>query len=377
MNRNYVGDQFIIIPALILFVVLADKLNLSHVLVGQVCLGLTILLVPSLLEQFAQTFLRARHFKAAELILRASVLYRSIAWLVPIKFLGRLYLVSLSQLADALKEQQKYPQSIATEEKLVRFAEMRFGTSAPETIECLINLAGIVSLAGLVDKSLAVGKKVSDLIESQGKVSQRQTENLCLALNNLGVIYTTAGMSDDAYALFDKSFHLKLDILGQDHPSISVAYQNLGYSLLTAEKYAAAEKYLKKALDRKGPGVEFAATANNNYGEACRGLGRLPEAEEYLQKAMDMRMKSLGKSHPHMGYSFHNLAKLYADKGDNEKANAFYERALELREKILPPTHPDLLRTMKDYAAFLRKTDRIAEAERLEKLVARHSKKAA
>jgi hypothetical protein len=31
------------------------------------------------------------------------------------------------------------------------------------------------------------------------------------------------------------------------------------------------------------------------------------------------------------------------------------------------------LRTMRDYAAFLRKTDRVAEAERLEGLVARHS----
>jgi len=282
-------------------------------------------------------------------------------------------MVELEQLARSLKHQQKYTESAAVLEKAFKFCEMRLGKNAPETVECLINLAGVHSLSGRLDLGTPVAKDALARLQDMNNPSKRHTEDLCLALNNLGVVYINAGMSDDAHQLFEKSFRLKLDALNENHPSISVAYQNLGYSLLTAEKYEAAEKYLKKALERTGPNIEFTATANNNYGEACRGLGRLQEAEEYLQKAMDIRLKTHGKNHPHMGYSFHNLAKLYADKGDNQKANAFYERALELRERILPINHPDLLRTMRDYAAFLRKNNRIDEAERLDELVARQS----
>jgi tetratricopeptide (TPR) repeat protein len=373
MNRAYISDQVFIILAIIGISLIARSAGVPAEQTRHVVLALFVLIIPSLVEGLAQSLLVARQFKAAEALLRPCGFYRSMAWAIPIKYLGQLYLVQLEQLSRALMQQQKYSEAIQVQEKLLRFAKMRFGEDAPETVETMINVAAVQCLSGHPEAGLPVAKKALTLLENIKNPSRRHTENLCLALNNLGVVYINSDLSDDAHQLFEKSFRLKLNTLNEDHPSVSVAYENLGYSLLTAQKYEAAEKYLKKALDRRGPGVEFTATANNNYGEACRGLGRLDEAEEYLQKAMDIRLKTHGKNHPHMGYSFHNLAKLYADKGDTQKANAFYERALELREKILPPNHPDLLRTMRDYAAFLRKTDRVAEAERLEGLVARHS----
>jgi len=377
MSRAYLGDQVFIILLILTFSFIARQANVPPEQARSMVMALCALLIPSLFEQVAQSMLHARRFKVAEALLRPCVFYRSMAWIIPVKFLGKLYLVELEQLSRALMQQQKYAEAAKQLGTLLRFCKMRFGDGAPETVECLINLAGVHGLSGHVEEAVPVAKNALVLLENIKSPSRRHTEDLCLALNNLGVVYIDAGLSDQAHELFEQSFRLKLNSLSENHPSVSVAYENLGYSLLTAEKYEAAEKYLKKALDRNGPGVEFTATANNNYGEACRGLGRLDEAEQYLQKAMDIRLKTHGKNHPHMGYSFHNLAKLYADKGDIQKANSFYERALELREKILPANHPDLLRTMRDYAAFLRKTDRIADAERLESLVARHSSLAA
>ena len=43
-----------------------------------------------------------------------------------------------------------------------------------------------------------------------------------------------------------------------------------------------------------------------------------------------------------------------------------YQRALAIREKALGPEHPDVALSLENYAELLRKTDRNAEAEKLE-----------
>ncbi len=57
---------------------------------------------------------------------------------------------------------------------------------------------------------------------------------------------------------------------------------------------------------------------------------------------------------------------LLLQQGKYKEAEAFYQRALAIREQRLGPTYPDTQLTRKVYAAFLRVVGRDAEATMLE-----------
>ena len=71
------------------------------------------------------------------------------------------------------------------------------------------------------------------------------------------------------------------------------------------------------------------------------------------------------QAHPDLAASLFNLARLYAVQSKAAEAQPRFERALELYESTLGPTHPDVLVVRDGYAKFLRDSGRNDEAERL------------
>ncbi len=67
-----------------------------------------------------------------------------------------------------------------------------------------------------------------------------------------------------------------------------------------------------------------------------------------------------------MANSLSNLARLYQAQGHYAKAEPLYKRSLAIMEKALGPEHPDVAQSLENYAALLRQTGRIDEAEKME-----------
>ncbi len=59
------------------------------------------------------------------------------------------------------------------------------------------------------------------------------------------------------------------------------------------------------------------------------------------------------------------LARLHEDVGDYLEAERMYVRALEMRQRFLPPDHANIASSLADLAAFLANQGRLEEAERL------------
>ena len=74
-----------------------------------------------------------------------------------------------------------------------------------------------------------------------------------------------------------------------------------------------------------------------------------------------------------MARSLIDLALLYDNQGQYAKAEPLYQRALAIWEKALGPEHPELLKSLENYAVLLRDIGRPKEAEALEKLVRKQS----
>ena len=60
-----------------------------------------------------------------------------------------------------------------------------------------------------------------------------------------------------------------------------------------------------------------------------------------------------------------NLAALYYVQGKYQEAESLYQRALEIRERILGPEHPDTACSLNNLAALYDVQDKYQEAEPL------------
>ena len=75
--------------------------------------------------------------------------------------------------------------------------------------------------------------------------------------------------------------------------------------------------------------------------------------------------ESLGKGNPLVLSSLYSLATYYRSQGQYEKAETQYKKALQLKEELSGPNHPDIVTILKNYAALLREAKRYSEAENL------------
>jgi hypothetical protein len=64
--------------------------------------------------------------------------------------------------------------------------------------------------------------------------------------------------------------------------------------------------------------------------------------------------------------SLNDLANFYSAQDKYGQTELQYQRALEIRERVLGPSHPHTIAVAKNYANLLRKMHREAEATTLE-----------
>ena len=69
-------------------------------------------------------------------------------------------------------------------------------------------------------------------------------------------------------------------------------------------------------------------------------FGNYPKALEYYQKALEIREKVLGLEHPSTATSYNNIGAVYDSTGDYPKALEYYLKDLQICEKVLGLEHP-------------------------------------
>ncbi|CAF0891276.1 unnamed protein product [Adineta steineri] len=70
--------------------------------------------------------------------------------------------------------------------------------------------------------------------------------------------------------------------------------------------------------------------------------GEYQEALSSHEKALIIRQQLLPSNHPHLGDSYNRIGIVYRNMGDYPKALSYYEKALGIRQQSLPSNHPDL-----------------------------------
>ncbi|MGH9719668.1 MAG: tetratricopeptide repeat protein, partial [Bryobacteraceae bacterium] len=111
-------------------------------------------------------------------------------------------------------------------------------------------------------------------------------------------------------------------------------------------------------------------------GELFFDMSRCREALALFEKAQQIWDSSLGAGHRYTGAVLNNIGKGRLCLGEYRGAQSALESAIRVRERELPPEHPDLAQSLVTYALVLEKLGKRREArayrKRAESIRARH-----
>ncbi|CAF0715213.1 unnamed protein product [Adineta steineri] len=80
----------------------------------------------------------------------------------------------------------------------------------------------------------------------------------------------------------------------------------------------------------------------HQLGSIKRNQGEYQEALTYYEKSLDIDQKILHSNHPDLASSYVGIGIVYDSMGNYQRALFYYEKALEIQQQTLPPNHPDL-----------------------------------
>lgn len=139
--------------------------------------------------------------------------------------------------------------------------------------------------------------------------------------------------------------------------------------MLQNSDYEKAQNQLEQALKE----VENAKlTENVVYGEvfhylaiACEYLGKYSQAETYYQKALDVRLKLLGRLHKDYSITLNNLALLYEKMGKYEEAEKLYQETLQIKQETFGKRDLSYAISCNNLALLYQKMGEYEKAEKL------------
>jgi serine/threonine protein kinase/tetratricopeptide (TPR) repeat protein len=242
------------------------------------------------------------------------------------------------------------------------------GENHPDVARTVESLAAIFHMRGDYDKALSSYERALSIRE---RSFGSDNPELVSTLHSIGLIYTEKGDFDKAESLVKRALTIMEGAFGSGHMRVTESLDYLGYIYNTTERYEEAEGLYRRALTimEKEMGSEYYKLSRilNGLGHIYDRLAQYGEAEQYFLRALNICEKNPGKDPYVLADSLHNLGTLYfRGLGENEKAEEYFKRALELEKEVYGVDSDETKETIKDYADLLRLLGRPDEAEKLE-----------
>ncbi len=171
------------------------------------------------------------------------------------------------------------------------------------------------------------------------------------------MLYNFRGQPAKAEPLFERAVAIKQKALGGDNPEVVATVGKMCHFYLKSGNYAKGDVLSNKILayaDKKmkehaqpsaatKEGDLDLATLLDGLGGTYAGAGKLAYGEQFYRRSLEIREKILSPSHIAIASSCENLAKLYMQEGRAAQAEPLYRRALEISRKVLGEGKPETL----------------------------------
>lgn len=181
----------------------------------------------------------------------------------------------------------------------------------------------------LIDKDPPLSFKYAQYCNKAAMKSQ-SLPHISKSNNLLGILYFKYGEYNKALACFEN--YLSNSIKLNNKLGIAFAYTNLANIYLKTKQFVKTEEYFLKALDYYNELNNKIEVANSliNLGVLKNERQQLDAAYEFYEKALQTGIAL--NNYEIKAICLNNIAQVYFDKGNYDKALAYNYDALELRE---------------------------------------------
>ncbi len=273
----------------------------------------------------------------------------------------------LNDLAELYVRVGKYEQGEKLYLRVLTVREQLLGADHLDTIESLHNLAELYRRQGKYEQAELLYQRVLSI---RKKLLGDDHPDIASLLHDMARLYDDQGKYEQAEELFQLALNIQESHLGPDHPDTALSLHNLAALYWRQGKYEQAEPLCQRALMiRKNQlGTEHPDTARSLNGMALLYLhqGNYEQAEVLWLQNLAITEQQPGTEGFYAAYPLHGLARILQDRGEHKQAEALYQRALSIQEQQLRPTRLNSKTTRNDYALFLRRIGRDAEATAVE-----------
>ena len=217
--------------------------------------------------------------------------------------------------------------------------------------------------AGLLNQAIALFEQ--NLADRERILGPNHPDTLA-SRNNLASAYRSADRLEQATDLLEQNLTEALRILGPDHPHTLIIRDNLARAYRSAGRLEQAIDLLEQNLADSerilGPNRPHTPASRNNLARAYQDAGKLEKAIDLFEQTLDDFERILGPDHPHTLITRNNLARAYQDAGRLEQAIGLFEQTLADRERVLGPDHPHTLTSRDNLARAYRSAGRLEQA---------------
>ncbi len=172
-----------------------------------------------------------------------------------------------------------------------------------------------------------------ELFEDLKTDERKQAKEFAQTSVNLGRSYMVGLEFQKAFTAFEEAYHLD----PKNWEMVNELEQIYGTLGKYTEAQRLLEDFLPELIKQKGEESPEVAEAYNNLGAECKEKGENNKALGYLEKALVIGLKTLDPDHPTIATSYNNLGATWKSKGKLDKAIDYLELALAIDLKPLDP----------------------------------------
>jgi tetratricopeptide (TPR) repeat protein len=175
---------------------------------------------------------------------------------------------------------------------------------------------------------------------------------------NRAVTLDELGLSQQARVLLEEALALAERVLGVQHAETVRAACNLARHWRIQRDYDRAEPLFQRAvqLAEQLPAADPADLAPilNEFGVLSLDQNRPNDADLLLVRTMMLwRRSTVPDDHPVIGFVLRDLGRMALQRGNEEEAVDFTERAVSILQAKLPPTHPERIAAEQTFQSLL------------------------
>jgi tetratricopeptide (TPR) repeat protein len=223
-----------------------------------------------------------------------------------------------------------------------RAASERASKINPDNATFINNVGSVMKDQGDLVGARAAFERAMKIFEANlGK----DHPNVATLVNNLGGVMKTQGDLDGARAAYERALKIFEANLSKNHPNVATLVNNLGGVMQAQGDLVGARVAFERALklDEANFDPDHPNVARCQQPRRCDARpGRFGWRTRGFRARTNNPRKILGSEHPNIATSLWWLGVLEKEDGNKVTARKYFERALQMYKKFLPPDHPNI-----------------------------------